>query len=127
MSTPDAPLVKLAYEYATQEQLRRHSAAHPSSVLFATSAKPSGGFIPGNAKNPAPAPVPHLLSASFRRHPSENLPLVHSSVLAGSKPLRHLHVGTGSAVSSVVTVPVGTTIAVGVALVRRPLPEDGPG
>jgi hypothetical protein len=81
-----------------QEQLWPHSAAHSSEVLFATSANPSGGFIPGKVKKPSP--VPHRSRAFFRLQPSENLPISHSSVFTGLKPSRHLHVSEGFAVSS---------------------------
>ncbi|TVU10339.1 hypothetical protein EJB05_43863 [Eragrostis curvula] len=83
---------------AAQEQLRLHSAAHSSKLLLSTRTNLSGAFISGNAKNPSPS-APHL-SGSLLRHPCENLPLLQSTPLVGSKPSRHLHIWTAPSVWS---------------------------
>ena len=90
-SPADAPplIRRSAYAYATQEQFRRHSAAHSSRFLLPTRRNPSGDFVPGMARKPSP----HRGASSFRRQPFEKLPRLHSSALAGSKPSRHLHAG----------------------------------
>lgn len=97
-SPPDLLLPRLMNEYATQEQLLLHSTAHSCNELMFPPAivNLSGAFISVKAKKTSP----HPCNASFRRHPAENLPATHSFVLAGSKPLRHLHTGMGATVSS---------------------------
>lgn len=94
VESPVALLLRLTCAYATQEQLRAHSAAHSSMLLFRTCTNPSGTFMAGNAKKPSPQ-----CKASFRRHPSKNLLLFHSPMFAGWKPSRHLQVGTTSELS----------------------------
>uniref|UniRef100_A0A0E0B665 Uncharacterized protein n=1 Tax=Oryza glumipatula TaxID=40148 RepID=A0A0E0B665_9ORYZ len=82
-------LVGSLLAYATQEQLRRHAAAHSPAFMFPTSAYPSGSFVSGNSANPSPQ-----RAASFRRHPSEKSPRLQSAPLAGSNPSRQWHVET---------------------------------
>ena len=94
-SPPDLPVLRLLNVYATHEQLRLHADVHSSNVLLSppTEENMSGDFIPGKAKKPS-----LHRGAFFLRHPAENLPTVHSSVLVGSKPSRHLHAGTAGVV-----------------------------
>jgi hypothetical protein len=56
-------LRRFAYAYATQEQFRRHSAAHSSpELMFPRSTNLSGTFMLGIAMNASPSP-PHGGSA----------------------------------------------------------------
>jgi hypothetical protein len=93
-------LCRLAYAYATHEQLAAHVAVHSSGLRLPPSTKNlSGTFTVGIAKKPSPPP-PHGGRASFRRQSCPNLPSFHSAALAGSNPSRHLHAGAGDAVTS---------------------------
>jgi hypothetical protein len=93
-------LWRLAYAYATHEQLPTQLAAHSSALrLPPCTTNLSGTLMLRIGKKPSP-PLPHGGSASFRRHPCPNLPALQSAALAGSNPSRQLHAGAGAADTS---------------------------
>lgn len=93
-------LLRLACAYAMHEQFRAHSSAHAAAALFRTNTNLSGAFMAGIAKKSSPLPSLTLhFSSSLRRHPCENLPMLHSEGLAGSKPSRQSHDGAATVLS----------------------------